>query len=85
VSQISLPTFTGLSYVDLLADNYVELARMLYRPFVVNKQILLTEVDISNIDWRIPVYDGKSASYYYKNLITYQQGSVSTISLIRMP
>lgn len=84
VTAISLPTFTGLSYADLLNDNYVELARMLYRPYQVNKQILLSEVDIANIDWRIPVYDGKTASYYYKNQITYQQGQVSTISLIRM-
>lgn len=82
--KVSLPKFNGLSYSLLLQENYEELTRMLYRPFVVSKPILLTEVDIANIDWRIPVYDKKTASYYYKNLITYQQGAVSTINLIRM-
>jgi hypothetical protein len=84
VFQISLPKFDGLSYVDLLSENYPEFQRMLYRPYIVEKQILLSEVDIANIDWRIPVYDKNTASYYYKNQITYQQGQVSTISLIRM-
>lgn len=82
--KVSLPKFRGLSYDLLLQENYEELTRMLYRPFVVSKPILLTEIDIANIDWRIPVYDKKTASYYYKNLITYQQGAVSTINLIKM-
>ena len=82
---ISVPKFDGLSYERLIDENYGEIIRMLYRPYLVTKEILLSETDIANIDWSIPVYDKKTASYYYKNQITYQQGSLSTISLIRMP
>jgi len=85
VTQISLPAFNGLEYEFLLRENYAEIIKMLYHPYLVTKQILLSEIDIANIDWTIPVYDKKTASYYYKNQITYQQGSLSTISLIRMP
>lgn len=85
VSAVSVPLFDGLSYADLFDENYPEIKRMLFRPFVVSKSILLKEIDIANIDWRIPVYDAKSASYYYKNQISYIQGNVSEISLIRMP
>lgn len=85
VGVISLPTFNGLGYDRLLLENYEEIQRMLYRPYLVTKEILLSEADIANIDWTIPVYDKKTASYYYKNQITYQQGALSTISLIRMP
>lgn len=85
VNLVSVPLFDGLSYADLFNENYPEIKRMLYRPFLVNKKILLKEIDIANIDWRIPVYDAKSASYYYKNQISYIQGNVSEISLIRMP
>lgn len=85
VSLISLPVFDGLSYQTLFDENYPELLQMLYRPFITRKEILLDEVDIASIDWRIPVYDKKSAAYYYKNEIVYLQGDVSTISLIKMP
>jgi len=85
VNSVSVPLFTGLSYSELFTDNYPEIKRMLFRPFLVSKTILLKEIDIANIDWRIPVYDAKSASYYYKNQISYIQGNVSEISLIRMP
>ena len=85
VQVISLPAFDGLDYDTLFGENYAEIKRMLYRPFVVVKEILLKETDIANIDWRIPVYDRKSASYYYKNQIKYIQGDVSTISLIKLP
>lgn len=85
VLSVSLPTFDGLDYQTLFDENYPEIKRMLYRPFVVVKDILLRETDIANIDWTIPVYDRKSASYYYKNQITYMQGDVSTISLIKLP
>lgn len=85
VPTISLPLFAGLDYQTLFNENYPEILRMLNRPFVVTKPILFKETDIANIDWTIPVYDGKSASYYYKNQITYMQGDVSTISLIKLP
>lgn len=86
VTQVaSVPLFGGLSYSELFDENYPEIKRMLFRPFLVTKSILLKEIDIANIDWRIPVYDAKSASYYYKNQISYIQGNVSEISLIRMP
>lgn len=85
VLTISLPAFDGLDYQTLFNENYPEIKRMLNRPFVVTKPILLKETDIANIDWTIPVYDRKSASYYYKNEIKYMQGDVSTISLIKLP
>lgn len=84
VSSISTPTFTGLSYQDLFDENYPELLQMLYRPFAVVKSILLSETDIASIDWTKPVYDKKTANYYYKNKITYMQGDVSKISLVRL-
>jgi hypothetical protein len=85
VNSISMPTFDGLDYNTLFEDNYPEIKKMLYRPFAVVKEILLKEIDIANIDWTIPVYDRKSASYYYKNEIKYIQGDISTISLIKLP
>lgn len=85
VQMISAPVFAGLDYQTLFDENYPEIKRMLFRPFVVTKLILLKEIHIANIDWRIPVYDKKSSSYYYKNQITYMQGDVSTISLIKLP
>lgn len=85
VNAISLPLFDGLDYQTLFDENYPEILRMLYRPFVVSKKILLKNTDIAAINWTIPVYDKKTASYYYKNQITYLQGDVSTINLIRMP
>lgn len=85
VSVVSTPLFTGLSYSDLFAENYPEVLRMLYRPFIVEKPILLSETDIADIDWTVPVYDRKTANYYYKNSIKYLQGDVSTISLILLP
>lgn len=86
VTVISLPLFDGLDYQTLFEENYAEIKRMLYRPYIVTKQILLKEIDIQQItDWTVPVYDKKTASYYYKNLINYLQGDISTISLIRLP
>ena len=85
VNMISLPNFDGLEYQNLLNDNYPEIQRMLNRPYVVVKSLVLKETDIADVDWRIPVYDKLSASYYYKNQITYIQGDESTISLIRLP
>lgn len=85
VNLISLPVFDGLDYNTLFEENYAEIKRMLYRPFIVVKDILLSETDIAEIDWRIPVYDKRSASYYYKNQISYIQGDVSSISLIKLP
>jgi GH35 family endo-1,4-beta-xylanase len=84
VGTISLPTFDGLEYGTLFQDNYWELKKMLYRPFVVKKPILLKAADVADINWRVPVYDAKSASYYYKNQIEYLEGDISTISLIRL-
>lgn len=84
IQSVSLPAFDGLEYNTLIGENYREIQRMLYRPFVAVKDILLKEIDISDIDWTIPVYDKKTASYYYRNEIKYIQGDVSTISLVRL-
>lgn len=85
VESISLPLFAGLEYSQLFEENYPEIERMLYRPFVLDKPILLKEIDVANINWSIPVYDKKTASYYYKNSIKYIQNGISSISLVRMP
>ncbi len=85
VNMVSIPTFDGLDYQSLFDENYPEVKRMLYRPFAATKKMLVKETDIANINWTIPVYDRKSASYYYKNKIAYIQGDISTISLIKLP
>ncbi len=84
VTTISLPKFDGLDYQTLFQENYGDIKKMLYTPLVVKKKIFLSEVDIANLNWSVPVYDKKSGSYYYKNQIEYIQGDVSTISLIKL-
>lgn len=84
VNSISLPTFNGLSYADLFAENYPELQKMLYRPFIVELEMLISEVDLAQLDWRVPLYDGLTASYYYRNSIKYVQGGISRVNMIKM-
>ncbi len=85
VDTISTPLFAGLDYQTLFDENYPEIFRMLRRPYAVTKQALLKETDIAAIDWTVPLYDKRTASYYYCNEIKYIQNDRSTISLILMP
>lgn len=90
VDTVSTPYFQssglpGLGYDELFEENYPEIKRMLYRPFVVNRAALLKESDVANIDWTLPIYDKLTASYYYRNAINnFIEGEICFVSLVKM-
>lgn len=87
---VSIPYFQagglpGLGYDELFTENYPEILRMLYRPFVMNRPVLLKEADVANIDWTLPIYDKKTAAYYYRNAINnFIEGEICFVSLVKM-
>jgi hypothetical protein len=90
VLTISLPYFQrlgfpGLGYDELFTENYPEIKRMLFRPFVMTRPALLKESDVANIDWTLPIYDRLTAAYYYRNAInSYIEGEICFVSLVKM-
>lgn len=83
---LSIPLFSGISYQDLFNKYYYELQRMLYRPLVIERNILLNAIDIYELDFTKPIFDKKTGSYYYLNSIkNYIAGEVCNCILVKMP
>jgi hypothetical protein len=89
-NTISLPYFTatgksGLSYQELFDEHYPEILRMLYRPFVMNRNILLKPTDLQTLDFTLPIFDKNTGAYYYNNgVFDYIAGEECKISLVKL-
>lgn len=86
----SIPYFTktgqySLDYDYIFKNFYVGAKKMLNRPVVVDVDAIVSEIDICNIDWAIPIFDEKTSEYYYLNEISgYIQGRTCRLSLIKL-
>ncbi|PRY51521.1 hypothetical protein B0I27_107107 [Arcticibacter pallidicorallinus] len=78
--------FPGLSFEELFSAYYTEVIEyMLKRVRKVTRYVRLNEIDISQLDFFVPVYDENEAQYYYINqIIDYIEGEPAKVELIRM-
>lgn len=89
-STVSIPYFQqpgklGIGYQDYFDNHYPEMLRMLYRPFVQDRWILLKARDLQNLNFTLPIFDRKDSAYYYNNGIKeWISGEECKISLIKM-
>lgn len=90
-SLVSIPYFVkegflGLSFEELFSAYYREsIEYMLKRVRKVTRYVRLNEIDISQLDFFVPVYDENEAQYYYINqIIDYIEGEPAKVELIRM-
>jgi hypothetical protein len=81
----------SLDWTNLLNENYSVLLGMLDQSKIVNANFLLTETDIANIDFTIPIYldvhspDININGYFYLNKISnFQEGRATSVQLIRL-
>lgn len=86
VPYFSMSGEEGLGYDEVFEKYYQEVKRMLFRPFIVKRKATLSEQDISELDFTIPIFDGMTNDYYYLNEINdYIEGRACEVSLIKLP
>jgi hypothetical protein len=89
-NRISLPYFKaidtpGLPYQELISRYGGGFLNILDRFRSVSKTVVLSALDIVNLDLMIPVYDGNDCQYYYINKISnWSSGKSVSVELIRM-
>lgn len=90
-STVSIPYFTragypGLSFSELFIDYYKEFTTLMLRKArKITRYVRLNEIDISQLEFFVPVYDENEAQYYYINqIIDYIEGEPAKVELIRM-
>jgi hypothetical protein len=75
----------GIGYDNQLQRFGQGLLKLLNNTRVSTRYLLLNSVDLKEFDFSIPVYDAKSARYYYVNRIeNYMPGVKTKVGLIKM-
>lgn len=79
------PTFSGLSFAELLKSRYGSLQRIIRKPIVIEEKINLSEIDVKNLDYRKPVYLQKYGAMFAIDKVQWSEGEASSVTLVMLP
>lgn len=79
------PSFSGLSFAELLKSNYGSLQRIIRKPIVIEEKINLSEIDVKNLDYRKPIYLQKYGAMFAIDKVQWSEGEASSVTLVMLP
>lgn len=79
------PSFSGLSFAELLKSNYGSLQRIIRKPIVIEEKINLSEIDVKNLDYRKPIYLQKYGAMFAIDKVQWSEGEAASVTLVMLP
>lgn len=83
VSAANNAYFKDLAFNEIVANWYTNMQRVFNKPVVIKATFRLTEIDIMQLDYTIPVYLNQTGRYYAIVQVQYK-GDTSVVELIQL-
>lgn len=77
--------FSGLDFDTLIQNNYRAWQKIMRNPIVIEENVMLSEIDIKELDYRNPIYLQKYGAYFAIDKVQWSEGEASTVTFVKLP
>lgn len=78
-------SFKTLSFNSLIASYYSTWQKIMRNPVIIEEKVMISEIDIANLDYRSPVYLQKYGALFAIDSVQWNEGEASTVTLVQLP
>ena len=77
--------YGSLDFDCILSENYKDWQKVVRNPIVIEEHVNLNEIDIKNLDFRIPVYLAKYAAVFAVKSVQWREDEPSSVVFVKLP